>query len=100
MTWQNGPWRSAAFPVNHLIIRVYLEFSREGDPACPVLRNRISGVFSEVKGLTRSLEDGVGELAVGDSHFTEQVQIGGHDDSGTKVNGRREAGLIRKVVGQ
>ena len=98
MTWQNGPWRSAAFPVNHLIIRVYLEFSREGDPACPVLRNRISGVFSEVKGLTRSLEDGVGELAVSDSHLAEQVQISGHDDPGTEVNGRRETCFVRKIV--
>jgi|HubBroStandDraft_6_1064221.scaffolds.fasta_scaffold408973_2 hypothetical protein len=53
----------------------------------------------QVKGLTDPLEDGLGELGVGDSNLAEQVQVGGHHDPGTKVNRGRETGFVRKIVG-
>jgi hypothetical protein len=55
--------------------------------------------LQQVKGLTCPFEDGLGELGVGDSDLAEQVQVGGHHNSGTEVNGRREARFVRKVVG-
>jgi hypothetical protein len=99
MTGQNGPWRSVAFPVKYLIIRIYLGCKSEGAAACSVWQNRTCRAFSEVKGLTYPLEDGIGELGVSDSNLAEQVQVGGHHDSGTEVNGRRETRFVRKVVG-
>jgi hypothetical protein len=55
--------------------------------------------LQQVKGLTDPLEDGLGELGVGDSNLAEQVQVGGHHDPGTKVNRGRETGFVRKIVG-
>jgi len=100
MTGQSGPWRDVASPVNYLIIRIYL-----GTKARVPLLMRCGGTelaerFQQVKGLTCRLEDRIGELGVGDSNFTEQVQVGGHHDSGAKVNGRGETGFVGKVVGK
>src|SRR5271163_4891703 len=40
--------------------------------------------LQQVKGLTCPFEDGLGELGVGDSDLAEQVQVGGHHNSGTE----------------
>jgi hypothetical protein len=76
-----------------------LRLGGEGAPACWCRETELADRLQQVKGLTCPLEDGVGEFGVGDSNLAEQVQVGGHHDPGTKVNGRRETRFVRKVVG-
>jgi hypothetical protein len=99
MIGQNRYLQNVAVPVNYLIIRAYLRSRSEGAPACWCRGTELAEGLQQVKGLTCPLEDGIGELGVGDSDLAEQVQVGGHHDPGTKVHGRRETGFIRKVVG-
>ena len=88
-----------AIPVNYLIIKAYLRSRSKSASACWRRDTELAERLQQVKGLTCPLEDGIGELGVGDSNLAEQVQVGGHHDPGTKVNGRRETRFVRKVVG-
>jgi hypothetical protein len=99
MIWKNVPWRSLVLPVNYLIIRIYLEFASGELLLVWCGGTELAERLQQVKGLTCPLEDGIGELGVGDSNLAEQVQVGGHHDPGAKVNGRRETRFVRKVVG-
>src|SRR5277367_481045 len=78
MIGENGPWRVAAFPVNYLIIRSYVRFKRKAATACWSGGVELAERLQQVKGLTCPLEDGIGDLGIGDSYLAEQVQVGGH----------------------